>query len=52
VWEEKDKLFAKRHRDREAYLYYPPGFGADQGDLMVRFDGEAEAKKYWGMKQR
>ena len=35
--------------EKEVYLYFAPGFPARDGDLFVRFDGDAaKPKKYWG----
>jgi hypothetical protein len=45
VWEEEGKWFGK-HKDKEAYLYYPAGYSAESGDAFVSLDGAA-TKKHW-----
>ena len=46
VWKEQGKLFGT-NREKDAYLFYGPGFSAAEGDVLVSFDGAAP-KKYWG----
>jgi invasion protein IalB len=45
VWEEEGKWFGK-HKDKEAYVYYPAGFPSETGDVFVSLDGGAP-KKHW-----
>jgi hypothetical protein len=45
VWKESGKWGTNREKD--AYLFYGPGFKSEEGDVMVSFDG-APAKKFYG----
>jgi len=38
--------------EKEVYLYSAHGFGAQEGDLFIRFENEPKPKKYWGARSQ
>jgi hypothetical protein len=46
VWEEEGKWFG-HHKDKEAYIFYAPGYASESADVLVSLDAGAP-KKHWG----